>query len=136
MTQRVMKSGVWAVPCTARYNCCFMRMSVKSALLGAVALSAAVSCSGDFNTSRPPAPKTTLGDDIYSTLCDRVGASVLAEDLSGASYHALCHMAPDGTYADKVDESPAVLPPVAGRRCCRASTPSRSWKRWRAAARI
>ncbi len=89
-----------------------MRMSVKSVLLVAVALSATVSCTGDFNTSRPPAQKTTLGDDIYSTLCDRVGASVLAEDLSGASYHDLCHMAPDGSYADKVDES--VLPPVAG----------------------
>ena len=112
MTLRVKKCafGLAVCPDTLR----FMRMSVKSALLGAVALSATVSCSGDFNTSRPPTQKTTLGDDMYSTLCDRVGASVLAEDLSGASYHALCHMAPNGTYANKVDESPAALPPVAG----------------------
>ncbi len=89
-----------------------MRMSVKYALAGVLALSVTVSCSGDFNTSRPPAQKTTLGDDIYSVLCDRVGASGLSEDLSGASYHALCHMAPDGTYAGKVDET--LLPAVAG----------------------
>ncbi|MEJ7728142.1 MAG: hypothetical protein WKG00_02910, partial [Polyangiaceae bacterium] len=36
-------------------------------------------------------------------LCDRVGASVFTEDLTGASYHRVCHYAADGSYGDQVD---------------------------------
>ncbi|WP_136923432.1 hypothetical protein [Polyangium aurulentum] len=58
-------------------------------------------------------PKATLGDDIFGVLCDRIGAGALTEDLSGASYHAVCHYTNEGVYADKVDVS--LLPtPAAG----------------------
>jgi hypothetical protein len=76
------------------------------------AVAGAASCHDGIDTTRKAPPKATLGDDIYGVLCDRVGASSLTEDLTGASYHAVCHYANDGTYADKVDTS--VLPPPSG----------------------
>src|SRR5262245_11633122 len=85
----------------------------KTPLLIGAALSLSVSCAGNFDDTRKQTePTGTLGDDLYSALCDRVGASVLTEDLSGASYHSVCHRDASGKYADKVDESK--LPPVAG----------------------
>ncbi len=62
-------------------------------------------CSSDFDTTRPARPKTTLGEDIFSTICDRVGATSLAEDLSGKSYHGICHKGADGWTATKVEAS-------------------------------
>jgi hypothetical protein len=64
----------------------------------------------DIDTTRVAPFKTQLGDDLYGVLCDRLGASVLAEDTSSASYHAICHPTADGVYADDVDTS--VLPDV------------------------
>jgi hypothetical protein len=69
------------------------------------------SCADDFDTSRPAAATgATLGEDIYSALCDRVGATSIAEDLTGASYRDICHKGPAG-WGDKVDTSklPALL---------------------------
>lgn len=57
------------------------------------------------------APKATLGDDIYGVMCDRLGASALSEDLTGASYHSICHFDANGVYGNAVDE--ARLPPPA-----------------------
>jgi hypothetical protein len=70
----------------------------------------AASCEGTDMTRIAP-PKATLGDDIFGVLCDRIGAGALTEDLSGASYHAVCHYTNEGVYADKVDV--ALLPPPA-----------------------
>ena len=42
-------------------------------------------------------------------MCDRVGGQSLHEDLTGASFHAICHDDAGG-YASKVDQS--VLPPL------------------------
>jgi hypothetical protein len=82
----------------------------KSALLCAAALTLSAACSGNFDTTRVRTePVATLGDEIYTVLCDRVGASVLTEDLTGASYHRVCHRSPTGKYSDTVDESR--LPP-------------------------
>lgn len=65
--------------------------------------SALPSCADDFSTDRPKtATGITLGEDIFSGLCDRVGATSLAEDLTGASYHALCHQEA-GAWGDKVE---------------------------------
>lgn len=50
---------------------------------------------------------------MFGILCDRVGASSLAEDLEGASYRRICHKDGDGEYADSVDVSK--LPPGGGR---------------------
>src|SRR5262245_664161 len=91
-----------------------MRRSLpKAPILIGAALTLSVSCAGNFDEARKKTePTGTLGDDLYSALCDRVGASVLTEDLYGASYHPVCHRDASGRYADKVDESK--LPGVAG----------------------
>lgn len=63
-------------------------------------------CSGDFDTTRRAPPASTLGDDMYSALCDRLGASVFTEDLEGASYRGICHINSAGKYSDTVDLEP------------------------------
>ncbi|AKT39258.1 hypothetical protein [Chondromyces crocatus] len=73
-------------------------------LLGVTLLvGAAASCHEAFDTTRRALPRATLGDDLYGVLCDRVGASALAEDLTGASYQGVCHLDADGVYADEID---------------------------------
>ncbi|MEZ4224396.1 MAG: hypothetical protein R3B13_25835 [Polyangiaceae bacterium] len=90
-----------------------MALRAKFSVLTGVALVLSVSCSSDFDDKRRRTePVASLGDDLYSAMCDRVGASVLTEDLSGASYHAVCHRDAFGNYADAVDES--LLPPAVG----------------------
>ncbi|MRG96866.1 hypothetical protein [Polyangium spumosum] len=73
---------------------------------------AAASCHEGIDTTRIAPPKATLGDDLYGVLCDRVGASSLSDDLTGGSYHAVCHYSNQGIYADTVDTS--FLPAVTG----------------------
>lgn len=90
-----------------------MRYRAKSVVLGGLALALSVSCASDFDDKRiKTEPTATLGDDLFSALCDRVGASALREDLSGASYRTVCHRDALGNYGSAVDES--LLPPVAG----------------------
>ena len=90
-----------------------MSYRLKSVLLSSVAVSLSVSCATDFDDKRKRTePVASLGDDLYSAVCDRVGASVLTEDLRGASYHRVCHRDAQGNYADTVDES--LLPPAVG----------------------
>lgn len=90
-----------------------MRFLVTKAPLvlgGSLLLS--VSCASDFDDTRKRTePVGTLGEDIYSALCDRIGASVLTEDINGKSYHRMCHRDVNGEYTDTVDEE--LLPPVA-----------------------
>jgi len=50
---------------------------------------------------------------MFTALCDRVGASAMTEDLSGASYRSICHKGPKGWVGTKVDTKP--LPPAAGK---------------------
>ncbi len=59
-----------------------------------------------------PSPQAGLGPALYSVLCDRVGAQALREDLTGASFHDVCHPRADGSYADEVNRS--ALPPIRG----------------------
>jgi len=88
-----------------------LRSALRTLGLAAV-VGAAASCHEDIDTTRIAPPKATLGDDFYGVLCDRIGAGSLAEDLTGGSYHAVCHYSNAGTYADTVDTS--FLPPVSG----------------------
>jgi hypothetical protein len=64
----------------------------------------------ELDTTRTPAPRGTVGEEMYGVLCDRVGAQALREDLTGASFRDLCHKPLKGDYADKVDQ--AKLPPL------------------------
>lgn len=83
--------------------------------LGALVALSAIACSGNFDTTREPRPyadKSTLGQEIFGVLCDRVGAGALNEDPMGLSFHAVCHPDSAGKYADTVDT--AKLPPVTG----------------------
>jgi hypothetical protein len=54
-------------------------------------LLAATACGQDFDTTRNVPSRGTLGAELYGVVCDRMGAQSLHEDLSGASYHAICH---------------------------------------------
>lgn len=64
----------------------------------------AAGCGGDFDKSRTTPPRGTLGRELFTLICDRVGAQALREDVSGASFHAVCHADKEGNFADKVDE--------------------------------
>ncbi len=79
-------------------------------------LLAATACSNDFDTTRNAPARGTLGAELYGVVCDRVGAQSLHEDLSGASYRAICHGENGdgvfGTNASQVDQT--ALPPIAG----------------------
>lgn len=75
--------------------------------LGASLLAGA--CDVGIDTTRAPT-RGTLGDDVYALLCDRLGASVLAEDLEGASFRGVCHLDEEGSYRDTVDATR--LPPT------------------------
>ena len=91
-----------------------MSLAWRAPLSAAAALLISASCAGDFDTKRRAPPPSTLGDDIYSALCDRLGAGALTEDLSGASYRGICHRDASGNYGNEVDQSPEALPPVSG----------------------
>lgn len=64
----------------------------------------AAGCGGDFDKSRTTPPRGTLGRELFTLICDRVGAQALREDVTGASFHAVCHADKEGNFADKVDE--------------------------------
>jgi hypothetical protein len=85
--------------------------------LMAAAVTLAPSCA-PIDTERDALPKGTLGDDVYGLLCDRLGASSLAEDLTGASFHDICHYDSKGNYGDAVDTK--VLPMPSGEASQRA----------------
>src|SRR5262245_17400097 len=76
------------------------------------------SCHQPIDQTRQAGKKATLGDDIYGLFCDRLGAGVLTEDLSGASYKGICHPDAKGRYADHVATS--LLPKVSGDKAKRA----------------
>jgi hypothetical protein len=71
--------------------------------LGVSALSGG--CASDFDTTRVVPVRASLGEEMYTVICDRVGANALREDVTGASYHAVCHADANGNYATTVDQS-------------------------------
>jgi len=77
--------------------------------LGAIAFAAA--CAPDFDTTRSPPPRGTIGQELFGVVCDRVGAQALSEDLTGASFHGICHPDATGAYTSTVDQS--LLPPAS-----------------------
>ncbi|MFI5301247.1 MAG: hypothetical protein ACHREM_24450 [Polyangiales bacterium] len=82
-----------------------------SRVLGLTTLAGAAcvaSCSPAFDTSRNPPPRGTVGRELFGLLCDRVGAQALREDITGASFHAVCHADASGNYAAHVDQTQLV----------------------------
>ena len=71
----------------------------------------ACGCTPDISTQRNIPQRPSLGEQLYGVFCDRLGAQSLHEDLSGTSYHLLCHRK-DGAFADKVDTR--FLPSIQG----------------------
>jgi len=75
-------------------------------VVGALALGT-VACTS-FDTSRTTPPRGTLGQELFIALCDRVAAQALPEDVSGISWHPVCHPTAEGQWADHVDQSELV----------------------------
>lgn len=66
-------------------------------------MAAGAGCAADFDTSRVQPKRGTLGREMYTMVCDRVGAQALREDVAGISYHAVCHADANGEFANEVD---------------------------------
>jgi len=83
--------------------------SVSRWLLSSLGVCAVTSaCASDFDTSRQIPARGSVGRELYSLVCDRVGAQALREDVTGFSFRNLCHQDAQGHYASKVDESKLV----------------------------
>jgi hypothetical protein len=66
---------------------------------------AATGCTDDFTTTRTVPPRGTLGEELFIGLCDRVAAQALPEDVTGWSWHAVCHPDASGNFAAMVDQA-------------------------------
>ena len=71
-------------------------------------------CAPEFDTNRTAAARGSIGREMFTMVCDRVGAQALREDIAGESYHDLCHANAQGEFADKVefDKLPGVVEAV------------------------
>jgi hypothetical protein len=67
-------------------------------------------CAESFDTTRKATPQITLGDDLYTVLCDRVAATVDPADLEGRRSRVVCHPDQDGKYADTYLERDGDMP--------------------------
>ncbi len=87
----------------------FRRSTGRGWVFGVLLSALCFACAADFDTARATPPRGTLGHELFGLVCDRVGAQALREDVTGASFHAVCHPSAGGTWADKVDTSQLVL---------------------------
>jgi hypothetical protein len=91
----------------------------SSVLLLATTGLVAPGCQKEFDTTRAePVADVTLGEQIFTTLCDRIGAGSITEDISGASYHTICHKSEDG-WGDTVDDADLPRPTGAAKEARR-----------------
>ena len=82
------------------------RVRIASAIgvVGLASLAALTpGCADSFDTTRTPPPRGTVGEEMFGVICDRVGAQALREDLTGASFHDICHRPNGGDFANTVD---------------------------------
>ncbi|MBX3190742.1 MAG: hypothetical protein KF819_27335 [Labilithrix sp.] len=87
-----------------------VRGTGRIGIVSLVALVASMGCAADFSTNRVTPKRGSLGREMYTMVCDRVGAQALRDDVAGISYHAVCHANAAGEFADTVDV--AKLPPL------------------------
>jgi len=84
-------------------------LSRAAGALFATALATALgACATDLDTTRAVPKRGSLGQEMFTLVCDRVGAQALREDVTGASFHAVCHADARGKFADRVDLSKLV----------------------------
>lgn len=91
----------------------FGRTCVMAVLASACAF-VGPGCAPDFDTNRTTLERGSLGREMYTMLCDRVGAQALREDIAGLSYRNVCHADERGAFVDQVDvqKLPALVPAV------------------------
>ena len=75
-----------------------------------VTLACTEGCAPALDKNRVTANRGSLGREMFTMVCDRVGAQALREDVAGMSYHAVCHANAQGEFADRIDEG--LLPPL------------------------
>ncbi len=63
----------------------------------------APACAPDFDAKRVVPTRGTVGEEVFGTFCDRIAADALREDLTGASFHNVCHRKDTGIFDDRVD---------------------------------
>lgn len=61
-------------------------------------------CAPELDTARVTADRGSLGREIFTMVCDRVGAQALREDVAGVSYHAVCPPDTQGAFEYRVDQ--------------------------------
>jgi hypothetical protein len=69
-------------------------------------------CTEEFEPVKAPSKQISLGDDLYSVMCDRVAASAEPWDLELRHSHEVCHPDADGKYADDYREGEKPMPPT------------------------
>ena len=86
------------------------RVRRQGALVAAMALAAPFACAPQFDATRTPVVDGSIGAQLFGVVCDRVSAQALTEDLTGASFQAVCHPSASGTYASAVDQTQLPTP--------------------------
>lgn len=111
-------------------------------LLGVVGLAAlsvfAPGCQKEFDTSRTLPERGSVGEEMYGVICDRVAAQALREDLTGASFHDVCHKLPAGDFSPTVDQSklPALDPNAVNQQGQPVSMEAQEAQRAKAVGRV
>lgn len=89
----------------------FPRFRGEAGLALLVVACASSGCAGDFDTTRVTPARGSLGRELFTVVCDRVGAQALREDITGASYRDVCHADATGAFAS-VTVDASRLPPL------------------------
>jgi hypothetical protein len=84
------------------------RNAARIATVLVMGVASGTGCSSDFDTTRNTPPRGTLGQELFIALCDRVAAQALPEDVTGVSWHPVCHPDASGNYATTVTQSDLV----------------------------
>ncbi len=79
-------------------------------IAAALLLGLATTDCAEFDTARVAPKPSTIGREIFTILCDRIGAQAFREDVTGASFHGICHASAAGAYTATLDLGK--LPPL------------------------
>lgn len=113
-------------------------LTTAAAALLAVTVGLLPSCAPPLDTERVLPKRGTVGQEMYSVLCDRLSAQALREDLTGDSFRDVCHAKANGTFEDQVDTKklPPLVPDAVNAKGERVSVDTQRDVRERAIGRI